>query len=188
MTSRFPKWNIYCLAGHIFPRCWSISMSFWTKGIKTLWSFLTTQLAEIIHIFKSIWWGNRESLKPFTVYEATESVEHAAPWRIRPRSGSLLCGYHANLFTSEPKLFWRTTGTSSKMESEMNLGLFLWVCFLSAQFHVGTFNHYSPWCEMNEIYSLDISNQYAFSSKRMTEHIIHLPILSLWVQSCKMTK
>lgn len=46
--------------------------------------------------------------------------------------------------------------------NEFRSFLFLWVCFLSAQFHVGTFNHYSPWCEMNEIYSLDISNQYAF--------------------------
>lgn len=61
------------------------------------------------------------------------------------RSVSLLCGYHANLFTSEAKLFWRTTDTSSKMESEMNLGPFSFSgCVSSVQFHVGTFNHYSP--------------------------------------------
>lgn len=65
-----------------------------------------------------------ESLKPFTGYETSGRVGHSALRRIRPRSVLLLCGYHAKLFTCEAKLFWRTTDTSSKMESKINLGPF----------------------------------------------------------------
>lgn len=137
---------------------------FWLHSLQKLFMYSKASDGEI-----------GESLKPFTGYEASESVGHAAPCRIQECVTALWLPckfiYKWDKVILEDNRHKQKDGKWNEFRSL----LFLWVCFLSAQFHVGTFNHYSPWCEMNEIYPLYISDQYAFQFKLMTEHITHLP-------------